>query len=220
MEAWLTEERQCSYSELLGNNDEDSIMPSSQMETTLRSESVDSGVETASSDTSFHATSPSVSTENTEIGTFTPEREGDGFTQATEPPVPSSPTSSSPFLSSPHVCPNSAQEDSAALNQKVEQALQRTTSRLLKDHSEPLTADKVLKRQPWASLLPKRHTSEVVRCQRSDSFDLRRMINPSMPTRQMRRRPMSMISDKLPSQRRLEVRLCLCHKLPLCDIIQ
>lgn len=204
MEAWLTEERQCSYSELLGNNDEDSTMPSPQMEATLRSESVDSGVETGSSDTSFHATSSSVSTESTEIGTLTPEREGDGFT---EPPVLSSPTSSSPVPSSPHVCPNSAQEDSTALlHQKVEQALQRTTSRLLKDHPEPLTADKVLQRQPRASLLPKRHTSEVGRCQRSDSFDLRRMINPSVPTRQMRRRPMSMISDKLPSQRRLEVR--------------
>lgn len=212
MEAWLTEERQCSYSELLGNNDEDSAMPSSQMETTLRSESVDSGVETASSDTSFHATSSSVSTENTETGTFTPEREDEEFTQATEP------ASSSPFPSSPHDCPNSAQEDSAALSQKVEQALQRTTSKLLKDHPESLTADKVLKRQPRAALLPKRHTSEVVRCQRSDSFDLRRMVNPSMPTRQMRRRPMSMISDKLPSQRRQEVRLCLCHKS--CDIIQ
>lgn len=217
MEAWLTEERQCSYSELLGNTDEDSTIPSSQMETTLRSESVDSGVETASSDTSFHAASSSVSTESTEIGAFTPEGEGDGFAPAPEPPVLSSSTSSSPFPSSPNV-----QEDSTTLNQKVEQALQRTTSRLLKDHPEPLTADKVLKRQPWASRLPKRHTSEVVRCQRSDSFDLKRMIspNPSLPTRQMRRRPMSMISDKLPSQRRLEVRLCLCHKLPLCDIIR
>lgn len=203
MEAWISEGGQCSYSEVLGNNDEDPPTPSPHMETNLRSESVDSGVETASSDMSFHATS---STENTEIDTFTPVREGDGFTQASESSVLSCLTPSSSISSSPCLCPSRDQEDSITLHQKVEQALQRTNSKHLKDKPEPLTVDELLRRRPQASVLPKPHTSEVVRRQRSESFGMRRMVNPLVPMRQMRRRPMSMISDKLPSQRKLEVR--------------
>lgn len=206
MEAWISEGGQCSYSEVLGNNDEDPPTPSSHMETNLRSESVDSGVETASSDMSFHATSSSVSTENTEIDTFTPEREGDGFTQASESSVLSCLTPSSFISSSPCLCPSRDQEDSTTLQQKVEQALQRTNSKHVKDNPEPLTVDELLRRRPQASVLPKPLTSEVVRRQRSESFGMRRMVNPLVPMRQMRRRPMSMISDKLPSQRKLEVR--------------
>lgn len=194
MEAWLTEEGQCSYSELLGNNGDESPTPSSHIETNLRSESVDSGVETASSDTSFQATSSSASTDNTE---------GDGFTQALESPIHSRPTPSSSFSSSPHLCPGRSKEGSTALHQKVEQALTRTNSKYLKDNPEPLTADEVLRRQPRASFLPKRHASEVVRSHRTDRFDLKRMVNPLAPVRRL---SVCVISDKQPSPRRLEVR--------------
>ncbi|XP_044031140.1 uncharacterized protein si:dkey-106l3.7 isoform X1 [Siniperca chuatsi] len=206
MEAWVREEGQCSDSDWLRNNDEDSPTPSSDTGTNLRSESVDSGVETASSDTSFPAASCSVSTDNTEIDTFTPEREGDRFTPAStsQSPVFSSPVPSSSSSFSSRLCPSRAQEASTILHQKVEQTLQRTDSEHLKDNIEPLTVDEVLRRRPQAPFLPKRHYSELVRGQRSDSFGLRRTVNPSVPMRQMCRRPMSMSCDKQPAQTRLE----------------
>lgn len=197
MEAWITEENQCSSLELLENNGERSPTLSSHIETNLCSESVDSGVETASSDMSFHATSSSASTDNAETDRFTPEREDEGFTQALESPILSCPTPSSSFSSSPHLCPSRAKEDSIALHQKVEQALTRTNSKYLKDRPEPLTAHEELRRQPRASFLPKRHASEVVRTHRTERFDLRTMVNPLAP-----------VSDKQPCQRKLEVRRC------------
>ncbi|XP_035524012.1 uncharacterized protein si:dkey-106l3.7 [Morone saxatilis] len=201
MEAWVSEGGQCSDSEWPGNNEEDSPTPSSDMGTNLRSESVDSGVETASSDFSFLATSCSISRDNAEIDTFTPEVEGDRLTPAStsQSPVPSLSSSSSLRL-----CPSRAQEGSAALSQKLEEALQRTDSKHLKDKPEPLTVDEVLRRRPGASFLPKRHTSELVRGQRSESFSIRRTVKPSLPTRQLCRRPMSMICNRQPAQTRLE----------------
>ncbi|XP_070780576.1 uncharacterized protein [Enoplosus armatus] len=201
MEAWVSEGGQCSDSEWLGNNDEGSLTPSSVMGTNLRSESVDSGVETASSDTSFPASSCSASTDNAEMDTFTPEREGDGLTPAStsQSPVPSSSSSSSS-----HLCPSRAQKGSTALHHKVEQMLQRTDSNPKKDNPEPLTVDEVLRRRPRAPFLPKRHTSELVRGQRSDTFGLR-TINPSVSTRQMCRRPVSMSCGKKPAHTRSEV---------------
>lgn len=195
-------------------------MPSSDLGTNPRSESVDSGVETASSDTSFLATSCSVSTDNAETDTFAPGGEGGGLTPAS---VPHSPFFSSPVLpssssSSPRICPSRTQERSSALHNKVEQALRRSECQRLKDNPEPLTADVVLRRRPRASILPKRHTSALVRGQRSQSFDLRRPVNSSVPMRQMSdmcRRPTSLSFDKQPAQTRSEVRYCSCHK-PNC----
>ncbi|KAM9338531.1 uncharacterized protein ABDE67_018078 [Symphorus nematophorus] len=187
MEAWVTEGG--SDSEWLGNTDEDSPTPSSDVGTNLRSESVDSGVETASSDTSFPTTSCSVSTDNAEIDTFTPE-------------TPAS-TSQSPVFTSPPPSSSSSRAQEG-LHQSVEQALQRTDSKHLKDNPEPLTVDEVLRRRPRASFLPKRHTSEIVRGQRSDFFGLRWTVNPSMPMRQMCRRPVSMNCGKQSAQTRLE----------------
>nr|XP_046231639.1 uncharacterized protein si:dkey-106l3.7 [Scatophagus argus] len=200
MEAWITEEGQCSYSEGQENNDEDSSSLSSPMGTNPRSESVDSGVETASSDMSFPATSCSISTDNTEIETFTSE----GEVSTSQSPVLSSPLPSSSSPSSPRLCSTRAQEGSIALHQRVEEALQRTHSKLIKDNTLPLTVDDVLRRQPRASFLPKRHASELVRGQRSESFGLRRTVNPLVPMGLTRRRPMSMISYKQPAQTRLE----------------
>uniref|UniRef100_UPI0037E7F713 uro-adherence factor A n=1 Tax=Semicossyphus pulcher TaxID=241346 RepID=UPI0037E7F713 len=164
MEAWVTEGGRSMDSEWLGLNDEDSPTPSSN----LRSESVDSGVETASSETSFPATSCSVSTDYAEIDA-----------SISQSPVLSSPLLLSSASSSPHLSPSGPRESSIALHQKLEQALQRTDSKCLQENSGTPTVDEVLRRRP------KRHTSEVVRGQRS-----------SVPARQMSemcRRPMSMI---------------------------
>lgn len=185
-------------------NDDDPPTPSSQMETNQRSESVDSGVETASSDVSFHATSSSSAAENTEVDTLAPETEGDGFAQASRSPVPSCPTSS--LQSSPSLRPSRAEADSTALHQRLEQALLRTHSQHVKENKEPLTADAVLRRQPGASSASKRHAPEAAKRQRSESFDLRREGRPRVPSGPVRRRPMSMIADKMPSRRKLEVR--------------
>lgn len=204
MEAWISEGSRSTHLELLLNDDEDPPTPSSQMETNQRSESVDSGVETASSDVSFHAASSSSAAENTEAGTLTPETEGEGFTQASRSPVLSCPTSS--LQSSPSLRPSRAEEDSTALHQRLEQALLRTHSQRVKENKEPLTADAVLRRQPGASSASKRHAPGVAKRQRSESFDLRGEVRPRVPLGPMRRRPMSMIADKMPSQRKLEVR--------------
>lgn len=199
MEAWVTKVDHNSYSDLLENNGEGSSAPS----TNLRTESVDSGVETASSDMSFHATSGSISTENTELDTFTPEPEGDKDNQTSESSVLSCPSPPSPCL-----CPSSSQDVSNILHQKVEQALKRTNSKCLKNKSETLAAGHMARRQPRASFLPKRHMSELVRGQRSEGFDLRRMFIQPESSRPVRHRPASVIYEKSPCQRKLEVRRC------------
>lgn len=198
----MSEGSRCTHLELLLKDDEDPATPSSQMETNQRSESVDSGVETASSDVSFHATSSSSAAEQTEVDTVTPETEGDGFTQASQSSVPSCPTSS--LQPSPSLRPSGAEEDSTALHQRLEQALLRTHSQHVKENKEPVTAEAVLRRQPRASSASKRHAPEAAKQQRSESFDLRGEVRA--PSRPLRRRPMSMIADKMPSQRKLEVR--------------
>ncbi|KAI3361823.1 hypothetical protein L3Q82_002151 [Scortum barcoo] len=205
MEAWVSEGGQCSDSEWLENNEEDSPTPTSDSGTNLRSESVDSGVETASSDVSFLATSCFVSAD---VDAFAPERGGLTLASASQSPVLPSPAPFSSSSSSPRLRPSTAQKGPAALHQKVEQALQRTDSK--KSKLELLTVDEVLRRRPRASFLPKRHTSELVRSQKSENFenfDLRRTVNLSLPVRQMhemRRRPLSMSCVRQPVQTRSE----------------
>lgn len=189
MEAWVAEEGQCSYSELLGNNGEGSPFPSAN----LRSESVDSGVEMASADMSFQATSSS--TDNT-YG-FTPG--GEGSTGASESSALSCPSPSNPF--SPCLSPSGALDHSATLHQKVEAALKRSTSKHLTDKPECLTAVETHRRHPRAH---QRYSTESLRVQRSDRLDLRQMCNPSEPMRLTRRRR-SVTSDTLLFQRKLEV---------------
>ncbi|XP_078127187.1 uncharacterized protein LOC144531115 isoform X1 [Sander vitreus] len=225
MEAWVTKEDQCLDSAWLGNNDKDPPTPSSDLGTNLRTDSEDSGVETASSVTSFPATLSSVFIDNAEKDTFAPETEGDGLTPAL--------TSQSPVSSSfsPHLCPNRAQEDSTALHLKVELALQKTDSKCLKNNREPLTVDGMLRRPPRASFLPKRHTLDLVRGQRSESFSLRRRtVNPSVSTRQMSEmRPMSMSCVKQLAQKRAEdlgekdrngLSPGLCYLEQVCQILE
>lgn len=184
MEAWVTEEGQCSYSELLGGSEE--ISPSAS--TNLRSESVDSGVEMASSDASFQATCSS--TDTTELDG------GEGSTLAAESSVLSCPSPSDP--SSP--CRPSHQDPSGTLHQKVEAALQRSNSKHLKDKP---AGPEVRRRD---SRVHPRPLSETLRGQRKDRLDLRRMFNPLEPMRLTRHRWSSVASDTLAFERKLEVR--------------
>lgn len=203
----MTEDNRCSDSEFLGYIDEHSPVPSSDPRTNLCSASLDSGVETASSDTSIPATSCFVSKDNAETDPCKPERDSYELTPASTSQSPAPPSSSS---SSPRLRTSRAQEDSA-LYQKVEQAVRRTDSKYLKDKPEPVTVEEVLRRRPCSSLLPKRHTSELVRGHRSQSFGSRRTVNPSVPIVQMSemwRRQSSISCDR----GRSEVRYCSCYK--------
>lgn len=193
MEAWVTEEDQCSYSELLRSNAETSPSPS----TNLRSDSVDSGVEMASSDMTFHTTRRSVSTDTTELDGFTPDREG----STSESSVLYGPSPSDLF--SPCLPPSGSQDHWSILHQKVEAALQRSNSKHLKDKPACLTAMEMRRRD---SRVHQRPASESLRGQRSDRFDLRRMFNPSEPMRLTRHCRPSIASDTLLFQRKLEVR--------------
>ncbi|XP_029372068.1 uncharacterized protein LOC115052210 isoform X2 [Echeneis naucrates] len=194
MEAWMTEGSLYPDSQSVGNNDEEFHTPSTDMKTNLRSESVDSGVETASSDTSFPATSASVSVGKGKIDSFLPEREDDGPTSASK----SFSSSSSPYLR-----PCRTQESSTNVCLELEQAQNRTNSKHQRENPELLTVEDVLRRQPRASFPPRRHTLELGRGQRSASVGPRRAANLSVPSRQkseMCRRPISMNLEKQSSQ--------------------
>ncbi|CAJ1070788.1 uncharacterized protein si:dkey-106l3.7 isoform X1 [Xyrichtys novacula] len=183
MEAWVTEGAQSLDSEWLGINDEDGASPSSN----LRSESVDSGVETASSETSFPSTSRSLSMDIAETDAST-----------SQSPVLSSPGLSSSSSPSPHLHASRVQD---TFPEQLEQTSQKTDSKCLKTSSGLLTVEEVLRRRP------KRHTSELVRGQRSESFGPKRTVNPSAPTRQMSdvcKRPVSMNYDTRQAQTRSE----------------
>ncbi|XP_074547085.1 uncharacterized protein LOC141805794 [Halichoeres trimaculatus] len=193
MEAWVTEGAQGLDSEWLGVN-EDSSSPSSNP----RSESVDSGVETASSETSFPALDASTS------------------------PVLSSPVLSSSSSSSPHLRPSRTQD---ILSQKLERALQRADSKRLKEISELPTVDEVPR------LRPKRHTSHVVRGQRSESLGPR-TLDQSAPKRQMSemcKRPMSTsydmrraeTSSEVPGdEKRKDLSPGLCYLEQVCQMLE
>ncbi|XP_074473241.1 uncharacterized protein LOC141757000 [Sebastes fasciatus] len=204
MEAWVTDGGQSLDSEWLGSNDGDLPTPSSDVGSNLRSESVDSGVETASSVMSSPATPCSIWTDNAEIDTFSPEREGDGLTPASTSPVLSSP---SPSSSSLQLSPCRSPVGSTASPSKVEQALQKTDSKRQKNKQAPLTVDEMLKRRPRTPFLSKQHASELVRGQRSESLNLRRTAFPSLPMRQLSEtcvEPPSTSCDKQPAQARSE----------------
>ncbi|KAL4004810.1 ectodysplasin-A [Sarotherodon galilaeus] len=191
METWVTEEDTSPDSEWLQRNAKDPPTPSSEMETNGRSESVDSGVETASCDTCFRGTSSFAST----------EIEGEDLTPAltAQSPVFSSPKPTCCPSSSLLLCSSSARKDSTALHLKLEQALQRTESMYSKGNSEPPAPEEMLSRRPQQSCSIKRHTSELVRGQRSDRLDQRRTVSPPVsiqPMSEMCTRTQSMISNR------------------------
>ncbi|XP_054875364.1 uncharacterized protein si:dkey-106l3.7 [Amphiprion ocellaris] len=214
MEAWLSEGNPpCPDSEWSGSNAEDSPTPSPE---NLRSESVDSGVETASCDMS----SPAASPDNTEMDLFTPLLTPASTSQS---PILLSPAPSSSSSSSPHLCLSRAEKNpTEALHS--EQTLQRTDSRQPKENPKPLTVEEVLSRRPRASFLSKRQASELVRGQRSGSFGSRRTVKPSVPVRQMSevcRRPLSALSyDKPRSEEGKELSPGLNYLEQVCQMLE
>ncbi|XP_031598398.1 uncharacterized protein si:dkey-106l3.7 [Oreochromis aureus] len=195
METWVTEEDTSPDSEWLQRNAKDPPTPSSEMETNGRSESVDSGVETASCDTCFRGTSSFAST----------EIEGEDLTPAltAQSPVFSSPNPTCSSSSSSLLCSSSARKDCTALHLKLEQALQRTESMYSKGNSEPPAPEEMLSRRPQQSCSIKRHTSELVRGQRSDRLDQRRTVSPPVsiqPMSEMCTRTQSMKSNRRTSE--------------------
>ncbi|XP_029941474.1 uncharacterized protein LOC115383433 isoform X2 [Salarias fasciatus] len=191
METWVTDDNPSHDPLWLGNNSKDSPTSSSYMEPNLRSESVDSGVETASCDTVL-STSGSVSTDHTEMDLFMPQKGLSSQSPVLYSPVPSSSSSSS----SPQFCPIREEKGSTGLHLTEEASLQKTDSVHLRDKPKTLTVEEVLSRRPRASLLPKRHTSDLGIGQRTENSGWR--VNPSLPIRQRSdvcRRPVSLGLD-------------------------
>lgn len=147
--------------------------PVSNIEVNPRSESVDSGVETASCETPNPATATSLSTDNTEMDLFLPQSERFSATSTPQSPLLLSPLPFS-LSSSPNLRLSRAEEDPTTLKLKGEPELQRTDSKRWKQVYE------VLSQQPKTSSLPKQHTSELKRCIRSASFNVRRRVDPSI----------------------------------------
>ncbi|XP_071769665.1 uncharacterized protein LOC139922918 [Centroberyx gerrardi] len=216
LETWVTEGVPCSDPEQdkwLGGDCGNSLTAPPDMGPNLRSESVDSGVEMASSDTSLPSPHCSVSMGNTEIDTVTTEREEDRLTPAStlQSSVLSAPSSAP--SSSLYLCPRTAQtpqEGSMALHLKVERALQRTEPRCqsLRNNPESHTDDVVLRRRTHSSLA-KQRASTLVKGQRPESFGMRKTVSSSVPSRQMSepcRRPLSLYHDNLPAQTKTEDR--------------
>ncbi|XP_044000102.1 uncharacterized protein si:dkey-106l3.7 isoform X1 [Gambusia affinis] len=178
MEAYVYEERTRPESQWRRDNADGPHAPVSNIAVNPRSESVDSGVESASCETPNPATAGSLSTDNTEMDLFL--LQSDNFAPASTPQPPfllSTLSSSSP--SSPNLHLSRAEEAPTTLNLKEEPELQRADSKRWKQVYE------VLSQQPKTSSLPKQHTSELKRCIRSASFNLRRRFDPTVPNGQM-----------------------------------
>ncbi|KAM8873110.1 uncharacterized protein ACB058_004781 isoform 2-T2 [Synchiropus picturatus] len=194
MELWVAEQNAHRDSEWIGNHDGDSAASSPDIGTNLRTDSVDSGVETASSATSFPATPSSMTKE---LDTFIVESETDGQHHPVSPmesPLPSS-------SSSPHLGSDRAHGRSTPLHLKVERALQRTDRKCQKQM--PISPDEVLKRQ---SAQQKRPTAES-KGLRSHSLVVKRIAASSVPARHMSdlcRRPLSVINDSQTLQTTVE----------------
>lgn len=171
----MSGENQYSESALMGNLIEESSVPSSNTRTNLRSESADSGVETASSDTPSPTTYSVVSAEIAQTDVFKLERE---VKRLTSPTSSQSSSSSSSLSSCLHT--STAQDGSTA--SKVE-LLQRNDNLMKKP--ERLTVEEVLRRRPRSSLPPRQNTSVIMRSQRSQSFTPRRTVYPAVSIRQM-----------------------------------
>ncbi|CAG5867376.1 unnamed protein product [Menidia menidia] len=220
MEAWVIEDKTCLKSDTwLETKVEELPTSSSDMGANPRSESVDSGVETASCDALSPATPCSVSTNNTEMDLFN-DRLSPGLTS--QSPVLSCSVASSASSSSPRLGPSQSEEGSTGLHLKLEKALQRADSKL--SHR----VDEQQSRRPKATLLPGQPTSGSVRCQRSESFGLRRRAEPSVPIRyssEKHRRPLSVGYNQQRSQGlgiedRKELSPGLCYLEQVCQMLE
>ncbi|XP_041825097.1 uncharacterized protein si:dkey-106l3.7 [Melanotaenia boesemani] len=216
MEAWVNKDRTCTGSEWIGNNAEDSPT-SSDMSTNPCSESVDSGVETASCDTPCAATSCSVSTNNAEVDLITEPNEELTPGLTSQSPFPSFSVTSSSSSSSPRLCASRAEEVSVDLHLKVVKALQRVNSRRLKRE------DELHSRPPQASFPSKQHTPKSERRQRSESLGPRRRVAKQMS--ETHRRPLSVGcyikgSEDLCVREKKELSPGLCYLEQVCQMLE
>ncbi|XP_057675846.1 uncharacterized protein si:dkey-106l3.7 [Corythoichthys intestinalis] len=156
MENWVAEQN--PYPDLLDNIPEDSS-PSPSRKIDTRAESVDSGVETASTDTLFPTSSLSI--DMADLDSFA---SGHGYDYKAISSLGSAslPSYSAPRALSKPASPNRVQ-GSAALNQKLRQALQRSESRR---QSRQLSTDRPQTRYPL---------------KRSESFGLWETDSSSVP---------------------------------------
>lgn len=206
LENWVSEGGPQFDSAWRGNSEESSLTSSPDMDTALNSESVDSGVETASSVMSLPITCGSVSMDNTEIDTMTAERERDRLSPGSQSPVLCGPSSAS--SSSLNICPSTPRESATVLHLKVEEALQRTQPRRLWD-PECQAGVEVPRQRTRASWYLKRHISTIAaKGQRSESFRAAKTVSPLTSLRRIsetRRRPLSLRYDQRPFVEKLEV---------------
>ncbi|KAK7896290.1 hypothetical protein WMY93_021615 [Mugilogobius chulae] len=177
MEAWVVDGRAVRTPDFLAERSEDEppSPPSSDADTNLRSESVDSGVETASSDISFPTVNVSV-----DLDPFTPS--------ASQSPISAFPAPISSSSSSPYLKLNKS---------KVEEALMRAES--FREERKMTAADEVVRRKPLETLSVKGHMFDLSRGQRSGSFVLRKTSSPAQLVRHMSdapRRPQSAIYER------------------------
>ncbi|XP_054612800.1 uncharacterized protein si:dkey-106l3.7 [Dunckerocampus dactyliophorus] len=181
MEVWVAEQRpghEPEYLEVIpGDLPTYSSSSSSFLEKAAREESVDSGVETASTGTSCHTLSEMDLLEST-----------DSYKASSSFGSASLPSSSPPPVSFLPLSSNRAFE-SSVFNPRVKEALQRSESRR---HSEHPAADQHFS-------LPRRHRTSMMR---SESFGLRK-TTPSVAAWQIsdiRKRISSLSSDKKQGQ--------------------
>ncbi|XP_007566970.1 uncharacterized protein LOC103148224 isoform X2 [Poecilia formosa] len=128
MEAYVYEERTRPESQWRRDNADGPHAPVSNIAVNPRSESVDSGVESASCETPNPATAGSSSADNTEMDLFLPQSDNFAPASRPQPPVLLS-TSSSSSPSSPNLHLSRAEEASTTLNLKEEPELQKTDSK-------------------------------------------------------------------------------------------
>ncbi|XP_077594083.1 uncharacterized protein LOC144210987 [Stigmatopora nigra] len=148
MESWVAEQN--PHHDLLENIPEDSSM-SSSWEKNTRADSVDSGVETASTDTLFPASALSV--DMSDVDSLASGLSYDNYKVLSTLGSASLPAYSSPRALSQAATPGRG-KGSSILNQKLRQALLRSESRRVSQHLEsdqPQTRDSLIRNESFNS---------------------------------------------------------------------
>ncbi|XP_034048763.1 uncharacterized protein si:dkey-106l3.7 isoform X2 [Thalassophryne amazonica] len=165
LETWVTEEDACCESEWTEIKNQESPLASSYAGAHMCSESVDSGVETASSDTSPATCYPEL-TDGADMDAVAPDGNGDKLTFDSPSESPVFYVPSSPLRVESHL--------------KLEQALRRIDPKHSRCNSQ---ADD----REWSrsSLPPKRYSSVLVKGQNSGGLRESRAITELVPIRHM-----------------------------------
>ncbi|KAM4719875.1 uncharacterized protein FYW61_015533 isoform 2-T2 [Anableps anableps] len=166
MEAYVYEERTRPDSQWQRDNTDGPHALVSNVGVNPRSDSVDSGVETASCETPNPATVSSFSADNTEMDLFLPQSDRFSSASTPQPPVVLS-TLPSSLSSSPNLRLSRAEEDPRTLQLKGEPELQRTDSKRWKQVYEGKELSPGLCYLEWV-------------CQRMEQYAKHRMQNQAM----------------------------------------